>query len=440
MFSVYYPRLLREWFDHLTNQNNTPANLYHVSHNDLDGDGCLIVTAEIRKFPSSYSYKCSNISNLSTAMNSIAELAETCPQGDNIILITDIGSLDINRLEKIAAMHTTHSKSVKFIVIDHHQVKYKMVEDVIIESYAVSDLNIDWLFDNPQNCRYSLYFRKHVEFLHCEDMCATLHYFLWFCVYAANSIESRCLGGSTRCSRNSLFAYMAKHTIKIADLYNFVINVDYHDRGKSYPIRYEKPDDIHDKDLCPHAEMLNTLHSAIRSNNNSLPDYARMNTEQMINIFSEALLILPFRADYQIMLIKELENNKKLYEKFYDGVVMTTHERGEEFLLISDKIQSEDGTLEDFVLEIQVPENLIGIRFDYAYIVDAAHGLTIYPYSDFAKRLICETHDLFMVFRANTIYKSIDIRASNIFPHAFDFACFNGGGGHPCAAGFPIRE
>ena len=92
------------------------------------------------------------------------------------------------------------------------------------------------------------------------------------------------------------------------------------------------------------------------------------------------------------------------------------------------------------MLEIQVPENLIDIRFDYAYIVDAAHGLTIYPYSDFAKRLIRETHDLFMVFRANTIYKSIDIRADDIFPHAFDFACFNGGGGHPCAAGFPIKE
>ena len=440
MFSVYYPRLLREWFDHLTNQNNTPANLYHISHNDLDGDGCLIVTAEIRKFPSSYSYKCSNISNLSTAMNSIAELAETCPQGDNIILITDIGSLDLNRLEEIAAMHTTHFKSIKFIIIDHHQVKCKMVEDATIQSFAISDLNIDWLFDYPQNCRYSLYSKKHVEFLHCEDMCATLHYFLWFCVYASNSIESRCLGGHTRCSRNSLFAYMAKHAINVANLYNFVINVDYHDRGRSYPIRYEKPDDIHNKDLCPHAEMLNTLHSAIQSNNNSLPSYARMNTEQMINILSEALLILPFRADYQIMLIKELENNKKLYEKFCDGAVMTVHERGEESLLISDKIQSEDGTLEDFVLEIQVPENLIDIRFDYAYIIDAAHGLTVYPYSDFAKRLIRETHDLFMIFRSNTIYKSIDIRPDDIFPHAFDFASLNGGGGHPCAAGFPIKD
>ena len=440
MFSVYYPRLLREWFDHLTNQNNAPANLYHVSHNDLDGDGCLMVTAEIRKFPSSYSYKCSNISNLSTAMDTIAELAETCPQGDNIILITDIGSLDINRLEEIAAMHTTHFKSIKFIVIDHHQVKYKMVEGVFKESYAISDLNVNWLFDISQNCRYSLYFRKHVEFLHCEDMCATLHYFLWFCVYASNSIESRCLGGSTRCSRNSLFAYMAKHAIKIADLYNFVINVDYHDRGKSYPIRYEKPDDIHDKDLCPHAEMLDTLHRVICIRNKAMPSESGMDTNQRINYMCEALLKVPFRNDMQELLIKELENNKKLYEKFYDGVVMTAHERGEEFLLISDKIQSEDGTLEDFVLEIQVPENLIDIRFDYAYIVDAAHGLTIYPYSDFAKRLTRETHDLFMVFRANTIYKSIDIRASNIFPHAFDFACFNGGGGHPCAAGFPIKE
>lgn len=439
MFSVYYPRLLREWFDHLTNQNNTPANLYHISHNDLDGDGCLIVTAEIRKFPSSYSYKCSNISNLSTAMNSIAELAETCPQGDNIILITDIGSLDINRLEEIAAMHTTRFKSINFIIIDHHQVKYKMIEDATIQSFAISDLNIDWLFDNPQNCRYSLYGKKYVEFLHCEDMCATLHYFLWFCVYASNSIESRCLGGH-RCSRNSLFAYMAKHAINVANLYNFVINVDYHDRGRSYPIRYEKPDDIHDKDLCPHAEMLNTLHSAIQSNNNSLPSYARMNTEQMINILSEALLILPFRTDCQIMLIKELENNKKLYEKFYDGLVKDVHMKGDKSLIISDKIPTETGT-DDFVMAIQVPEELVNEQFVFAYVVDAAHDLIRYPYSDFSKNIfLMEDQEIDLIFRVNTHYNSVDIRAQNTFPHAFDFACFNGGGGHPCAAGFPIKE
>lgn len=439
MFTVYYPRLLREWFDHLTNQNNTPANLYHVSHNDLDGDGCLIVTAEIRKFPSSYSYKCSNISNLSTAMNSIAELAETCPQGDNIILITDIGSLDISRLEEIAAMHTTRFKSINFIIIDHHQVKYKMVEDATIQSFAISDLNINWLFDNPQNCRYSLFSKKHVEFLHCEDMCATLHYFLWFCVYASNSIESRCLGGH-RCSRNSLFAYMAKHAINVANLYNFVINVDYHDRGRSYPIRYEKPDDIHDKDLCPHAEMLNTLHSAIQSNNKSLPDYARMNTEQMINILSEALLILPFRADCQIMLIKELENNKKLYEKFYDGLVKDVHMKGDKSLIISDKIPTETGT-DDFIMAIQVPEELVNEQFFFAYIVDAAHDLTKYPYSDFSKNIfLMEDQEIDLIFRVNTHYNSVDIRARNTFPCAFAVASFNDGGGHPCAAGFPIKE
>ena len=423
------PDMVRLWITKIINGINN-AYMIHLSHNDLDGDGNLMLTSAIanRKIRNRIAY--GNISELSKSMEVIKNYIETCTHDHYMFLITDIGSLNINELNDLAQQYSNNGRAIKFIVLDHHRINPGMFSNIPLEQFQVKDVGLNWIYDFCAESEVMVFTTEHVQYLYCNGMCATMQYFMWICTYAAGSERSAI----------RLFRFMEDQQFNFAKLYNFVVGVDLHDRGLSLPVRYDIESDFDDETICPYAEKLDILHSALKEYNKNLPDPVKMDLSFFLSYLVDAMIDHPFNDKHRQMIIESLKKSKELYEKFYDGLVEDVHLKGDKSLIISDKIPTETGT-DDFVMEIQVPEELVNKQFFFAYIVDAAHGLTKYPYSDFSKNIfLVKDKEIDLIFRVNTHYNSVDIRARNTFPYAFAMASFNGGGGHPCAAGFPIKE
>ena len=423
------PDTLRKWITKIINGIDN-AYMIHLSHNDLDGDGNLMLTSAIanRKIRNRIAY--GNISELSKSMEVIKNYIETCTRDHYMFLITDVGSLNINELNDLAQQYSNNGRAIEFIVLDHHRINPSIFENIPLEQFRVKDVGLNWIYDFYAESEVMVFTTEHVQYLYCNGMCATMQYFMWICAYAAGSERSAI----------RLFRFMEDQQFNFVKLYNFVVGVDLHDRGLSLPVRYDTESDFNDETICPYAEKLDILHSALKEYNKNLPDPVKMDLSFFLSYLVDAMIDHPFNDKHRQMIIESLEKSKELYEKFYDGLVEDVHLKGDKSLIISDKIPTETGT-DDFVMEIQVPEELVNERFFFAYIVDAAHGLTKYPYSDFSKNIfLVKGKEISLIFRVNTQYNSVDIRARNTFPYAFAVGSFNGGGGHPCAAGFPIKE
>ena len=423
------PDMVRLWITKIINGINN-AYMIHLSHNDLDGDGNLMLTSAIanRKIRNRIAY--GNISELSKSMEVIKNYIETCTRDHYMFLITDIGSLNINELNDLAQQYSNNERFIEFIVLDHHRINPSMFENIPLEQFQVKDVGLNWIYDFCAESEVMVFTTEHVQYLYCNGMCATMQYFMWICAYAAGSERSAI----------RLFRFMESQQFNFAKLYNFVVCVDLHDRGLSLPVRYDTEIDFDDETICPYAEKLDILHSALKEYNKNLPDKIKMDLSFFLSYLVDAMIDYPFYNKHRQMIIESLEKSKELYKKFYDGLVEDVHLKGDKSLIISDKIPTETGT-DDFIMAIQVPEELVNEQFFFAYIVDAAHGLTKYPYSDFSKNIfLVKGKEIDLIFRVNTHYNSVDIRARNTFPYAFAVGSFNGGGGHPCAAGFPIKE
>ena len=423
------PDMVRLWITKIINGINN-AYMIHLSHNDLDGDGNLMLTSAIanRKIRNRIAY--GNISELSKSMEVIKNYIETCTHDHYMFLITDIGSLNINELNDLAQQYSNNGRAIKFIVLDHHRINPSIFENIPLEQFRVKDVGLNWIYDFYAESEVMVFTTEHVQYLYCNGMCATMQYFMWICAYAAGSERSAI----------RLFRFMEDQQFNFVKLYNFVVGVDLHDRGLSLPVRYDIESDFDDETICPYAEKLDILHSALKEYNKNLPDPVKMDLSFFLSYLVDAMIDHPFNDKHRQMIIESLEKSKELYEKFYDGLVEDVHLKGDKSLIISDKIPTETGT-DDFIMAIQVPEELVNEQFFFAYIVDAAHGLTKYPYSDFSKNIfLVKGKEIDLIFRVNTHYNSVDIRARNTFPYAFAVGSFNGGGGHPCAAGFPIKE
>ena len=423
------PDTLRKWITKIINGIDN-AYMIHLSHNDLDGDGNLMLTSAIanRKIRNRIIY--GNISELSKSMEVIRNYIEMCTHGHYMFLITDVGSLNINELNNLAQQYSNNERFIEFIVLDHHRINPSMFENIPLEQFQVEDVGLNWIYDFYAESEVMVFTTEHVQYLYCNGMCATMQYFMWICAYAAGSERSAI----------RLFRFMEDQQFNFTKLYNFVVGVDLHDRGLSLPVRYDTESDFNDETICPYAEKLDILHSALKEYNKNLPDPVKMDLSFFLSYLVDAMIDHPFNDKHRQMIIESLEKSKELYKKFYDGLVKDVHMKGDKSLIISDRIPTETGT-DDFIMAIQVPEELVNKQFFFAYIVDAAHDLKVYPYSDFAKRIfLLEDKDINLVFRINTQYNSVDIRARDIFPYSYIVASLNGGGGHPCAAGFPIKE
>lgn len=133
-------------------QHTAKIGRIHISHNDLDGYGCMLVTKlHIMDDTTNINYSNVGLSEVNETINTtVREIvnAETEKFDKVYLLITDIANVDIHMLEQLSVEY-----NIKYLVIDHHQwnSKYDTNKCVYISNEYSATLLYFNLVSNLQN-------------------------------------------------------------------------------------------------------------------------------------------------------------------------------------------------------------------------------------------------------------------------------------------------
>lgn len=244
-------------------------NFIHITHTDLDGVSCSLVDhlgpqRIIRNQYVETVYTPKMVPDLYTVIeNTIkkwihAQKVYKTKIEDLWVLITDFGSIEIDKLNEVATnsirdedeYHDANPKSIHFIVIDHHQSKYTKIDTSAPIESSVDYYNRFSLGDDPYKLSCGNFYFKansyitdvssmatatHQEFTNkynshisvdmfiCNNYCASM---LWFIL--ANKIDWTDKNICDRLSNTSIvkeyFYYVNEYDLGRQG--NFLINLD----------------------------------------------------------------------------------------------------------------------------------------------------------------------------------------------------------------------
>lgn len=416
----------------VSNNQQHPRRIIHISHNDLDGYGCNVARmliymniAEKFKVNGMVYDQTYNISKLNDSFYEILENAVTAEISFNFnkeiedysILITDIGGLKLDKIDVVlrkVGAEVNRTLNFKVYIIDHHRSSY-MASDVITEDDNLTALNgmkaikYSNVTDNVFGCVTGNSSGDNI----------TCQYF-----YAFNT---------AKCGTSLLMQIMGLDTSTRA-IAKYISAVQNYDTGKCSNWKIDPSDDImHAIAKVDLGIILNTSLQLKLNEPASAGDDMFYYTKAIATRVHGGYVypinesrVEPSLNEIHAKLIK-MSQDYETFAKFVKTMDLCDVPKYLESVNIKITLPNYDGNYNHMK---------VGVIIDTEEFND-------YNFTSYAKEFFNDNPFCIGLFRADLYddVKTISMRSPSIYTYmnCFDIASLNGGGGHVHAAGFPIH-
>lgn len=392
----------------------------HLSHDDLDGYGCTIVTyleqwarqhenAPRKNVPCivSSNYIFHNTNQLNKDMYPVldgllSEAMATTHHRKIYCLITDIGGIELDDL--ITRYRKMNAGDITFLIVDHHRSIYQMNTSDMFDQQGIHVYHD--AEDNTMAC-----YRDGSRFK--VDMYITNGK-----ISATRALVNLLHDGTISMEPNIPGWYNI-----LNDLVDFSIVVSEYDTGNVGEWYIPNNGDMYEyyrQNVSDQAKLNSWWKCAYQAQKDH-PSSMRRFIVEVASCIATGTTFCSMREQIYTRIVKISED----YETFVSKCEIIVRNTGEPLRFGKGK-------------SLQIPESMDDVRVFAVYWHDDPKEFYP-PLTMYSKKFLPEHLGIDVLMIANEVRSSIDTRSHKDYVNMYEICKFNGGGGHPKAAGCPMK-